>query len=440
MSTIHIDRNTVLGKIRPMHCVNNGPIPIRNDQTRGNADTYKALEIPYARNHDASFCASYGGPHSVDILAVFPRFEADENDPASYDFHLTDEYILRTLEAGTETFYRLGTRIEHETKKYGTLPPPDFHKWARICEHIIRHYNEGWANGYRLNITYWEIWNEPNNGNDLNLDKKLNWCGTRAQFFDLFTITAKHLKTCFPHLKIGGPATCGGWPDEWIGEFLEHCAANQVPMDFFSWHRYENDPKIILSGWKELRQKLDSLGYQNTESICNEWNYVWDWNEHFIDSILVINGLKGAAFTAATMLHGQRDTTIDMLMYYDFRPCVFCGPFNFYTLKPQKPYYPFLMYSKLYKSGTQIAVTSDDELLYTAGAKGKDGKIAVMAAYYGNEDDLPEKTITVTGLQGDETLWLLTEDNDTEKQPLISTNGTATLTIKPYTVLLIESV
>ena len=42
--------------------------------------------------------------------------------------------------AGTKVFYRLGHRIEHEVKKYGTLPPKDFKKWAVICEHIIRHY------------------------------------------------------------------------------------------------------------------------------------------------------------------------------------------------------------------------------------------------------------------------------------------------------------
>ena len=62
--------------------------------------------------------------------------------------------------AGTKPFYRLGQSIEHQTKKYGIYPPKDFKKWAKICEHIIRHYNEGWANGYRMGIEYWEIWNE----------------------------------------------------------------------------------------------------------------------------------------------------------------------------------------------------------------------------------------------------------------------------------------
>ena len=27
------------------------------------------------------------------------------------------------------------------------LPPKDYAKWARICEHVVRHYNEGWGWG-----------------------------------------------------------------------------------------------------------------------------------------------------------------------------------------------------------------------------------------------------------------------------------------------------
>ena len=57
----------------------------------------------------------------------------------------------------TKVFYRLGSKIEHNRKKYGTLVPKDPHKWAVICEHIIRHYNEGWADGFHLNMQYWEI-------------------------------------------------------------------------------------------------------------------------------------------------------------------------------------------------------------------------------------------------------------------------------------------
>ena len=59
----------------------------------------------------------------------------------------TDWYMDQLAEAGTEPFFRLGQKIEHWPKKYGIHPPPDFKKWAVICEHVIRHLNEGWAGG-----------------------------------------------------------------------------------------------------------------------------------------------------------------------------------------------------------------------------------------------------------------------------------------------------
>ena len=96
MSTVKINFNNIVGKIKNMHAVNNGPIVAGSDQTKGNHLYYKAAGIPYARNHDASFHASYGGEHSVDIHAIFPNFDADVNDPASYDFPCTDHYTKQT--------------------------------------------------------------------------------------------------------------------------------------------------------------------------------------------------------------------------------------------------------------------------------------------------------------------------------------------------------
>jgi hypothetical protein len=50
-------------------------------------------------------------------------------------------------------------------------PPADFDKWAEICCRIIAHYNEGWGDGFRHGIEYWEIWNEADGG-------ALMWAGT----------------------------------------------------------------------------------------------------------------------------------------------------------------------------------------------------------------------------------------------------------------------
>lgn len=207
MENLKFDLSQQGNKFKILNATNGGPWHKRhsNDQWRTNFEDYKSARIPYSRNHDSNYIGIYGAPYTHDITAIFPDFNADPTDPNSYDFACTDENILVTKEAGTETFFRLGQTIEHQIKKHATLPPKDFKKWAVICEHIIRHYNEGWANGFNLKIEYWEIWNEPDLDDDDSTNKR-TWGGTKAQFFELYETASKHLKNCFPHLKIGGPA------------------------------------------------------------------------------------------------------------------------------------------------------------------------------------------------------------------------------------------
>ena len=373
-------------RIKPMQAVNNGPTepPSSGETTRNNYLDYVRAKIPFARTHDSSFSTVYDGPHTIDVMEIFRNFDADPYDPASYDFVHTDAYVKWTIEAGTEIFYRLGHRIEHERKKYGTLVPKDFQKWAVICEHIIRHLNEGWGNGYHFGIRYWEIWNEP----DLDPDdakNKRTWGGTKAEFFEFYEVAAKHLKSTFPDLLIGGPAVAsvGAWSDE----FLAHCKATDSPLDFFSWHIYAHRPTKVVEHAKMAREMLDKYGYTDVESICNEWNYVRDWRVNFRYTIDMIHSIKGAAFVADVMLRCQASGLVDMLMYYDARPGTYWnGLFDLYHFDPQKPYYVFPMFSTLYRLGHEVELSTDDDEISAVAAVG-DGKGAVMLAYYCHDDD-----------------------------------------------------
>ncbi|MBO4344025.1 MAG: hypothetical protein J5844_05150 [Clostridia bacterium] len=389
MAEITVKFNEIIGKIKPMHAVNNGPVD--GGRFGGNVDLFKKAGIPYARNHDASFSRMYGAEHTVDVAYVFPDFNADENDPASYDFFYTDKYVKDCEKAGTHMFYRLGHRIEHEEKKYGTFPPKDFKKWARICEHIIRHYTEGWADGFRFKMEYWEIWNEfdclgPNN-------TRLCWQGTDEQFYEFFEIVAKYLKKKFPKLKIGGPAFCSY--DEKEG-FLKYMKAHKVPMDFYSYHCYPNEPKTMVDLAERQQKYLTKYGYGKVEKILDEWNYLYGswWGEDMGLTYQTIQSIKGAAFVTACQIAAQ-NTHIDMLMYYDARPQnSFNGLFGRSPVQILKPYWSFVTFNELYKLSNQCKAESDNKNVYTlAAAKGD--KKAVLISYYDNTDKLKAKKIKV---------------------------------------------
>jgi len=433
METLKFQRTD--NKFKILNATNGGPWHKRhaNDQYRSNFEDYKAARMPYSRNHDACLCSTYGGPHSHDITAIFPDFSKDADSPDSYDFACTDESILVTVDAGTQIFYRLGQSIEHHIKKYGTIPPADFEKWAKICEHIIRHYNEGWANGFKLNIEYWEIWNEPDLDPDDSPNKR-TWGGTKLQFFDLYEITAKHLKKCFPNLKIGGPALA--YNEEWAADFLKEMKKRGVAIDFFSWHIYCTEPQKMMEKAQRIKKLLVDNGYGDAESILNEWNYVKGWTEQFVYSIKCINGIKGAAFTMSCITESQKCDGIDMLMYYDTRPSAFCGAFDYYTYEKNKGYYPLFWYGKFYDLARELRCENEPERIYTLCGEDKNGKIMCIVTNYCDDDEAPNKEVKLDfGRDGEYEIYLLDGDHDGE---LIKTTKELTFDMKNQSSILIK--
>lgn len=437
METLKFDLSQRGGAFKILNATNGGPWHKRHvfDQWRTNMEAYRAARIPYSRNHDSNIAGSiYGGPYAHDISAIFPRFEADADDPASYDFACTDESILTTLDAGTETFFRLGQSIEHQIKKHNTLPPADFEKWASICEHIIRHYNCGWADGYHLGIRYWEIWNEPDLDPDDSANKR-TWGGTRQQFFDLYAITAKHLKACFPELKIGGPALAGN--ECWAAAFLGEMQRRGVPIDFFSWHIYCVEPAQLAAKAERIRRIMDENGYGGAESILNEWNYVKDWQEKYVDSLKVIHGMKGAAFTMACMAVSQR-APLDMLMYYDTRPSVFCGAFDYYTYEPLKGYYPLKWYGMFYDMEAEVVCQSQPENIYTLCGVDAQGRALAVVTYYTDSDAAASRTLSLEfSRPGSCEVYLLDSAHDAE---LMGETDAPVLTLEPNSCALIRQI
>jgi len=416
MSRITVDFGKNAGVVKPMHAVNNGPLPVSVRGTSNN-ELYRALEIPYARNHDASFCWGYGGEHIVDVHRIFKNFDADENNPDSYVFGPTDEYVKNTIEAGTKVYYRLGASIEHRYK-YGTYPPKDFHKWARICEHIICHYTEGWADGFKYDIEYWEIWNEADCRNADGSNPC--WQGTEEEFIEFYSVAAKYLKECFPNLKIGGPAFMGPWRNQFKRNFLKAVKENNIPLDFYSFHCYAKTPKGIYDAAIEGKAALKEIGIENAETILNEWNYVKGWSgEEWKHSLNAWKGLKGSSFILGTMCACQY-SSLDMLMFYDARPCGMCSLFE--TDRPWvalKGYYPFKMFSELYKLDMAVEVSGNDSEVYISAAK-SDNKAGIILTYFADETEENNKNVVIDvknlGFQGAVKVkyYLLDEDNDCE--------------------------
>ncbi|MBQ8817713.1 MAG: hypothetical protein IJZ83_03985 [Clostridia bacterium] len=413
MNTVKIDFLNTVGAIKPMNAVNNGPKSKAAVQTRGNFQYYKDARFPYARTHDSDDSTAYGGPHVVDIFRVFPDFDADPNLPESYDFYLTDRYLQNIMDAGAKVFYRLGQTIEHAPKKYYIHPPKDFKKWAVICEHIIRHYNEGWADGFYHGIEYWEIWNEPDLQQDNNSP---TWSGTKEQFFDLYEITANHLKSLFPNLKIGGPAAVGS--RGYMAEFINEMKNRSVPLDFFSWHKYDCKIENVMDRVFFVRKCLDDAGYEKTESILNEWAYIKGWGSHFVYSLEAINGIKGASYVGGVMATCQY-APLDMLMYYDLSPgAIFNGVFEHLSQTPLQTYYSFYWFANLADLGNAVKIESCENIYCVAATDGK--RHGILLTHYNDDDATDPKKIELSwnGLKGKTKITVYRTDANNYAEPI----------------------
>ncbi|MFC1592379.1 hypothetical protein ACFL43_07630 [Thermodesulfobacteriota bacterium] len=290
--SIELDCSRTTGPVQPFAEINCGPIPVQYllNQTYLTRQ-YQEIGISMVRTHD------FFGP--TDIHTIFPDWSADPALAASYDFSESDKHIASIIDGGFEVFYRLGeSASDNESRRQ---PPPDFQKWAEVCRHIVMHYNDGWADGHHYNIRYWEIWNEP--------DLAGFWSGTAAQYYELYRTAAEALKAHDPGLRVGGPCTSDIADERYSREFLQFVAANDLPLDFYSWHNYANTPGELYTNSRAVRSLLDEFGLTQCENINTEWNI------NIFSPQRDNDNAKNAAFTAGCLTVFQ-DAEMDHAFRY----------------------------------------------------------------------------------------------------------------------------
>ena len=384
--SIKIDFAKTTRKIKDINCVNCAPYaPSSGSNQSSIIRTFKELHIPYSRLHDC--CGRYGGSYYVDVPNIFRDFDKDPYDENNYDFYYTDEYIKGIIDSGANVCYRLGVTIDWGSKKYRTYPPKDNKKWAVICEHIIKHYNEGWNNGFHYNIVYFEIWNEP--------EHSAMWLGTKEQYFELYKTAAKHLKGVFPDIKIGGYGSSGFYSiykeDEddcnkafakYFYDFLSMVKETNSPLDFFSWHTYSDSLDKFTGYMRFVRKTLDEYGFKNIEIHCNEWNVGGEGNGYHL-----MRNMIGASYIASAMCIMQNTDYVDKSFYYCFSSTSgYNGFFDQNTKFKTCTYYAFKAFGNCHRLSNQVYSYCDNEKIHIVAASNKDSCSVLVSNYDGNDE------------------------------------------------------
>ena len=233
--------------------------------------------------------------------SLFPDWSADVDDPASYNFAPTDQWVEAVHSLGADVMFTIASSIPSNK-----LPAEDLEVYGRVVEHIVRHYSQGWAGGPAKPIRIYEFGDQPDFG-------PLHFAGRPEEFYDMYRAFCEAVHRVDPSLTVGGPATA--FPLEvdapYREGFLEFVRSNDLPLDFFSFLWFTDasrDPLDYRYVAEQMRALLDRHGFTDTDLTLSYWNYL------AVPSSTAPAAEKGA-FQAATAIYLQ-DTVIDHAFFF----------------------------------------------------------------------------------------------------------------------------
>ena len=382
-ATVKVDFAIPVGEIKPLHSMCNGPRSYGADIS----GVFKEIGVPFVRFDCTDTAMS---ARAVDISRIFKNFDADPSDEDNYDFECTDAYVEAALLSGAVVMFRLGESrdlLEPERK----LPSfTDLDAMARVCVNIIRHYNDGWANGRYYGIEYFEI----------------GGCGEDSDAeLEVYRRVANAIKLYDENIKVGGLSFDGFGSS--AKAFLRYCRKNRVPLDFVTVDCFCSDPEAVGGEAERFVALARELGFDELEIIVGKWSYIDGEVLSGLSLEKALSGkadcgeirrrifesqgsVKGAAFAMALLLRLSHIDGIKTACFYDAQPTV--SPFCAITDRfgaPEKPFYSFKAYSELYRAKNAVLCESEQiegflhTGIYADAAVSDNGEAVVVLASFG---------------------------------------------------------
>lgn len=226
----------------------------------------------------------------------------DSSGNLTFDFSRLDETVCDIYHTGAKPFFSLGY-MPPTMSDDGSLvgQPKNWNEWAFLVQKTVEHYSGrettlpcGALDDFWKTNIYYEVWNEP----DLETFGKWRYTGGKS-YSDLYFYSVKGAEGAQNVLafKIGGPVTTALYKN-WIQKFLDFVSANNLRIDFLSWHHYSKKTDdytadiIKLNKWLGESSNYDR--YENLPKIISEWGYDSEKNP-------IADTEVGAAHTTASL-------------------------------------------------------------------------------------------------------------------------------------------
>jgi xylan 1,4-beta-xylosidase len=145
-----------------------------------------------------------------------------------------------------------------------TAPPSNWSDWQFVVQRTIEHVS-GTRN---IPNVYYEVWNEP----DLFGNYKTYGDKNYLTMYQYAAQGAKNARVRQPY-KFGGPAITALYKN-WVDSLIKLSIEQNLPLDFFSWHRYSREVDVFRQDIAQVRQWLASYPTKsNIELHITEWGH-----------------------------------------------------------------------------------------------------------------------------------------------------------------------
>lgn len=217
---------------------------LRRDYYEQLKTVHDELGIQQVRFHGI-FCDDMHTLHKLTDLFPIPG----GNSVTEQSFRWCAAAYDNILAAGMKPFVELSFMPRHLAKKNKKgmffykpciSPPMDKQEWSEYIKSFIRFLIDRYGED-EIETWYFEVWNEP----DLKLPF---FAGSQKDYFELYAVTVKAIKSINKNIKTGGPSTSGS---KWVREFIGYCKCNNIPLDFITTHQYAGDPLGGIDGDKD---------------------------------------------------------------------------------------------------------------------------------------------------------------------------------------------
>jgi len=197
-----------------------------------------------------------------EFFDVYPR-------PGRFDWSRLDPYMDALARTGAKVMAAITIKPPalYPSIDQRIWRPADIAGWQKVVGEMVRRYSVE-----KPIVTHWEVGNETDIGEQGGCPYLIP---DPADYVEYYLMTIRAILEAFPGAKVGGPACC--WVEnEPLPGLVAHCRQAGTPLDFVSWHIYNDDPARHAAGVAKARAMLADWPGEQPEMMVTEMNKGFD--------------------------------------------------------------------------------------------------------------------------------------------------------------------